>query len=548
MYVKGIRSGTLCRVYMRGPDGDDVSAGTFRYRWGADDSAVLSAALDLSRAEALSCTPATAPSSPRSTGGDASDRNTTPRGGIHVTKTLPAIAAAGTDRAARDRRLRQQQQQQLELGRRWRLRIRRRIDDQAAASSESSANGTAAVITVGTVPKLGKVLVDSKGLTLYDFHKDKGGKSACYGACEQVWPPLTTEGEPQAGEGAMASKLGTTKRKDGTMQVTYAGWPLYTYVADKKPGEANGNDIDSFGAEWYALQPSGEEAEGLGRACGRRSTGGTSSRISASSRTASSPGSSPGFAWPSRGSKKRIRSRGRRGKPVRSDVPSIATQTIFASGTSSARRPTPLRARSTLPRERVPSGKTPMQEPRRSSSIARARAPASPASRSIGIWPMPLRTGARPRTFQRSDLARALIWRRRIAEIPTMIGSQWLSWLPTTSTGPLSGSSLHALDPQPPPERHRPADRHRRPVHRARLSLRPGGCGRTPLRGSWPPLRAAPYSIGLKPPRLRQGNHQSDQSHVFTGPAVEGTRLASAVPIRTLNPGCVNPNYLKCHL
>ena len=53
MYVKGIRSGTLCRVYMRGPGGDDVSAGTFRYRWGADDSAVLSAALDLSRAKAL---------------------------------------------------------------------------------------------------------------------------------------------------------------------------------------------------------------------------------------------------------------------------------------------------------------------------------------------------------------------------------------------------------------------------------------------------------------------------------------------------------------
>ena len=60
----------------------------------------------------------------------------------------------------------------------------------------------------------------------------------------------------------MASKLGTTKRKDGTMQVTYAGHPLYTYVADTKPGDAKGNDFSSFGAEWYALQPSGEEAEG----------------------------------------------------------------------------------------------------------------------------------------------------------------------------------------------------------------------------------------------------------------------------------------------
>jgi len=130
------------------------------------------------------------------------------------------------------------------------------------ASSESTSGATAAIVSATTVPKLGKVIVDAKGFTLYDFHKDKGGKSACYGACAQVWPPLLSEGKPQAGEGATASKLGTTKRKDGTSQVTYAGWPLYTYAADKKPGDANGNDIDSFGAEWYALQPSGEEAEG----------------------------------------------------------------------------------------------------------------------------------------------------------------------------------------------------------------------------------------------------------------------------------------------
>lgn len=128
------------------------------------------------------------------------------------------------------------------------------------ASSEPSGGGTAAVITASSVPKLGKVIVDSKGFTLYNFHKDKGGKSSCYGGCEQVWPPLTTEGKPQVGEGAMASHLGTTKRKDGTLQVTYAGWPLYTYVADKKPGEAKGNDFSSFGAQWYALLPSGEEA------------------------------------------------------------------------------------------------------------------------------------------------------------------------------------------------------------------------------------------------------------------------------------------------
>jgi predicted lipoprotein with Yx(FWY)xxD motif len=130
------------------------------------------------------------------------------------------------------------------------------------APSGSPAGGKVAIVSATTVPKLGKVIVDSKGFTLYDFHKDKGGASACYGACAEVWPPLLSEGKPQVGEGAMAAKLGTTKRKDGTLQVTYAGWPLYTYAADAKPGDTKGNDIDSFGAEWYALLASGEEAEG----------------------------------------------------------------------------------------------------------------------------------------------------------------------------------------------------------------------------------------------------------------------------------------------
>jgi predicted lipoprotein with Yx(FWY)xxD motif len=122
-----------------------------------------------------------------------------------------------------------------------------------------SSGGGAAVVSAAGVGKLGMVIVDSKGLTLYDFHKDKGTKSSCYGACASVWPPLTTSGAPKAGEGATASQLGTTKRSDGTVQVTYAGHPLYTYTADTKPGDAKGNDIDSFGAQWYALQPNGEE-------------------------------------------------------------------------------------------------------------------------------------------------------------------------------------------------------------------------------------------------------------------------------------------------
>jgi len=133
------------------------------------------------------------------------------------------------------------------------------------SSSESTAAGAesgAAVVSLGSTKKVGMVLVDSSGMTVYDFHKDKGTTSSCYGACAEGWPPVLSEGEPTVGNGASSSKLGTTERKDGTMQVTYAGHPLYTFVEDKKPGEANGNDTSAFGGQWYALKGNGEEAGG----------------------------------------------------------------------------------------------------------------------------------------------------------------------------------------------------------------------------------------------------------------------------------------------
>ena len=129
------------------------------------------------------------------------------------------------------------------------------------ASETSSEGGGTTFVSTGKAGDLGQVIVNSKGMTLYDFHKDKGTKSSCYGACEGFWPPLTTSGEAMAKGGAQASMLGTTERKDGTMQVTYAGHPLYTFVKDEKPGEANGNDYKAFGAQWYALMPNGEEPE-----------------------------------------------------------------------------------------------------------------------------------------------------------------------------------------------------------------------------------------------------------------------------------------------
>jgi predicted lipoprotein with Yx(FWY)xxD motif len=129
---------------------------------------------------------------------------------------------------------------------------------EAGSAAASGGNG---IVAVAKSPEVGTaILVDSKGFTLYDFHKDKGTKSSCYGACASTWPPLTASGATKAMSGAEASKLGTTKRSDGTLQVTYAGHPLYTYVADTKPGEAKGNDFSSFGAQWYALKANGEEA------------------------------------------------------------------------------------------------------------------------------------------------------------------------------------------------------------------------------------------------------------------------------------------------
>jgi len=132
---------------------------------------------------------------------------------------------------------------------------------EGKSASGGGAGGGDGIVSAADVGDLGTILVDSEGMTLYDFHKDKGGTSSCYGACAAAWPPLLTEGNPQAQGAADRSMLGTTKRKDGTVQVTYNGWPLYTYAGDQKPGEATGNDIDQFGAQWYALQPNGQEPE-----------------------------------------------------------------------------------------------------------------------------------------------------------------------------------------------------------------------------------------------------------------------------------------------
>jgi len=132
---------------------------------------------------------------------------------------------------------------------------------QGASGAYGSAPAPAATAGGTTVDvatsKLGKILVDSKGRTLYLFVADTGSSSTCNGACAGAWPPLTTTKKPVAGSGVTASLLGTTKRSDGSLEVTYAGHPLYYYAGDTASGQTTGQALSQFGAPWYVLAPTG---------------------------------------------------------------------------------------------------------------------------------------------------------------------------------------------------------------------------------------------------------------------------------------------------
>ena len=129
----------------------------------------------------------------------------------------------------------------------------------AAASAFAGATATGGTKVGLRATPLGRILVDSKGLTLYDFVPDKGTMSVCYDACAALWPPLLTTGKPLAGPGVRASLLGTTKRKDGKVEVTYGGHPLYYFVTDHKPGQTTGQGISQFGGPWWVISASGKE-------------------------------------------------------------------------------------------------------------------------------------------------------------------------------------------------------------------------------------------------------------------------------------------------
>jgi predicted lipoprotein with Yx(FWY)xxD motif len=129
-----------------------------------------------------------------------------------------------------------------------------------SASTSGSSTQKVALITTKKQKSLGTVLAyGPKHLTVYLFEADKGGKSACSGSCAKVWPPVI--GTPKAGAGAMSADLGTVTRPDGRKQLTYKGHPLYTYLRDKDDGDAYGQGRNSFGADWYAMSPSGSKVD-----------------------------------------------------------------------------------------------------------------------------------------------------------------------------------------------------------------------------------------------------------------------------------------------
>ena len=121
------------------------------------------------------------------------------------------------------------------------------------AKDAAAAAGT--TLTLGK-SEFGPMLFSTGRRAIYIFERDPKGKTACHGECAEAWPPVYTEGKPKAANGVRKSLLGTVKRPDGRLQVTYAGKPLYFY-AHEKPGEVRCHNVDLNGGLWWVVGPDG---------------------------------------------------------------------------------------------------------------------------------------------------------------------------------------------------------------------------------------------------------------------------------------------------
>jgi predicted lipoprotein with Yx(FWY)xxD motif len=123
----------------------------------------------------------------------------------------------------------------------------------------------AGTVSVSESADFGSILVNSEGYSLYLFMQDtqNSDTSTCTDAdgCTAEWPPLVIAADAVAGEGVDATLLGTITRDDGTLQVTYNGWPLYLFAGDSAPGDTNGQGLNEFGGLWFLVSPAGEAIE-----------------------------------------------------------------------------------------------------------------------------------------------------------------------------------------------------------------------------------------------------------------------------------------------
>ena len=127
---------------------------------------------------------------------------------------------------------------------------------KAEQDAKPKTTGKGTTITLGN-SEFGSMLFDSKKQAIYIFEKDPAGETVCYDDCAEAWPPVYTDGDPEAGNGVKDGLLGTIKRRDGRRQVTYAGQPLYFY-AHEEPGQVRCHNVNLNGGLWWVVGPDGK--------------------------------------------------------------------------------------------------------------------------------------------------------------------------------------------------------------------------------------------------------------------------------------------------
>ncbi len=136
-----------------------------------------------------------------------------------------------------------------------------KVPSSTGGAAAAATSGLPALVSSGSLPSLGTVLVNAEGKTLYVFAPDGGRKVTCVGSCASVWPPLkllSEQGGASVSGRAKPALLGSVSDPEGGRVVTYAGWPLYSYVADVRSGTARGQGLKVNGGYWYVITPAGK--------------------------------------------------------------------------------------------------------------------------------------------------------------------------------------------------------------------------------------------------------------------------------------------------